>query len=229
MAVLRGGVLSSSQCEGCHEDSFMRRLLEEEVRRARLSLSLKQLEALEGYLELLGRWGGRMNLTARTEPDWLIGHHFPDAFAVAAEMGVWAEGRRCIDAGAGAGLPGVILAATIPGLKVTAVEANRRKCAFLRTVAHELDLDVQVLEGRLEELKVAPHDLAVSRATWAPGEWMERSCGLVRPGGRVVLFLARGDGLPPATWELRESRRVHYSLSDGTPRLLVVMERVPDC
>ena len=50
-------------------------------------------------------------------------------------------GARLVDAGSGAGLPGVPLALARPDWRVALVEANQKKAAFLRQVVIELALD----------------------------------------------------------------------------------------
>ena len=53
----------------------------------------------------------------------------------------WFEGRRVIDIGSGAGFPGLPLKLALPGAEVTLLESNRRKCAFLKHVVSDLQLD----------------------------------------------------------------------------------------
>jgi hypothetical protein len=87
-------------------------------------------------------------------------------------------------------------------------------------VAHELGLhQVTLLEERLEDTTLQPRDLACSRATWSPREWLPRGARLVAPGGVVVTLVVREPDLPQVSG-LELQRIVPYSLADGTPRLM---------
>ncbi len=189
----------------------------------------ERTERLVSYLLLLERWGGRLNLTSTPDPIAIIERHLPDAFALVAEV-ARREPRRWMDLGSGGGLPGLPFAIALPSWPGTLVEANRRKCTFLRTVVSELGLPVRVEERRAEapardgrELEVV--ELVLSRATWSPDEWLARGAALLAAGGELALFLAREDSLPATPATLIETRRCDYQLSDGTPRLLVLYQR----
>ena len=85
-----------------------------------------------------------------------------------------------IDLGSGAGLPGLVLAILgVPGVEL--VEADSRKCAFLREAARITGAPVTLRPCRIEA--VSPHlvDVVTARAC-AP---LDRLLGLAEP------FLAR--------------------------------------
>jgi 16S rRNA (guanine527-N7)-methyltransferase len=194
-----------------------------ELERAGVAASPRQSEALAGLLQLLERWGRRINLTATPDPCVVARRLLPDALVLSAQLDP--PPRDLLDVGAGPGLLGLTLALLRPSIRVALVEANRRKCAFLRTAAHELKLEVTVLEGRVEALRPARVDLAGSRATLPPAAWLALGAQLVRPGGRVVAFLVEQQvpQVPPA---LQLDREVSYRLHDGTPRLLALYRHV---
>src|SRR5204863_1504684 len=48
--------------------------------------------------------------------------------------------NRIADLGSGAGLPGLVLAATLPNARFVLIEANRRKCEFLREAMRQMGL-----------------------------------------------------------------------------------------
>ena len=62
------------------------------------------------------------------------------------------EAHRIADVGAGAGLPGLVLAALLPDARVTLVESARRKCEFIRHAARAMGLgNAEVVWARAEE------------------------------------------------------------------------------
>jgi 16S rRNA (guanine527-N7)-methyltransferase len=93
-----------------------------------------------------------------------------------------------VDVGSGGGSPGIPLAATLSDREVTLLEANGRKCEFLRRWADEL-ANVRVVEGRAEEQPVDSFGVAVAKALAPPPVAIEWSLPLVRPGGAVVLWV----------------------------------------
>ncbi len=109
------------------------------------------------------------------------------------------EARSLIDVGSGGGMPGLPLAIARPGLRVTLLEADRRKGAFLVHAAARLGLEVEVVVERAE---TAAHgrlreafDLAVSRALASMPVLAELCLPFVRVGGRLLAMKA---GVEPA-------------------------------
>jgi 16S rRNA (guanine527-N7)-methyltransferase len=109
---------------------------------------------LEIYARLLEKWQRVLNLVGKSSLDDLLVRHFADSLQVS---GAVPEARRWLDLGSGAGFPGLVTAikyAGEPGALVHLVEANQRKCAFLRNVIRETSAPAIVHCGRLE--KVVP-------------------------------------------------------------------------
>ncbi len=93
-----------------------------------------------------------------------------------------------VDVGSGGGTPGIPLAAALPARRVTLLEANGRKCEFLRMWEPEFP-NLAVVEGRAEEQPVDAFGVAVAKALAQPvvaAEWM---LPLVRPGGVAILWV----------------------------------------
>lgn len=193
-------------------------LVASELDRANLRVEPEQTDQLVQYLELLHRWGRRVNLTGNPEPSTVAQRLLPDTMVLAANFPKGAD--SIVDVGAGSGVVGLVLPLLRPGLQVLMVEPNGRRCSFLRTVVHQLQLpQVTVLEGRLEDTRLLSRDVACSRATWSPQVWLERAAPLIPEHGTVVTFVVREADLPRAD-RLTVVKQVAYALSDGTPRLL---------
>ncbi len=60
---------------------------------------------------------------------------------------------RVVDVGSGAGLPGVVLAAMRSDVQVVLLEPMERRVLWLREVVEALDLDVEIVRGRAEDLR----------------------------------------------------------------------------
>jgi 16S rRNA (guanine527-N7)-methyltransferase len=92
-----------------------------------------------------------------------------------------------IDVGSGGGTPGIPLASALPDREVTLLEANERKCAFLRRWAGEFP-NVRVVQGRAEEQPPGSYGVAVAKALASPPVAAEWCLALVAPGGAAILW-----------------------------------------
>jgi 16S rRNA (guanine527-N7)-methyltransferase len=125
-------------------------------------LEAVQVSRLLDYLDLLQRWNRTYNLTAISDPAEMITRHLLDSLSVLP----WIRGLRLLDAGTGAGLPGVPLAIARPDLAVTLLDSTGKKVRFLNHVARELNLDnAHPVQARLESYEPeGAFDTIVSRA-----------------------------------------------------------------
>lgn len=129
---------------------------------AATGLGPEQFEALLAYLDLLRRWSRTYNLTAIRDPREMVVRHLLDSLSILP----WVPAGRLLDAGTGAGLPGVPLAVVRPELHVTLLDSAGKKIRFLNHVRRELGLrNIEPVQARLEAfVPGAPFDAIVSRA-----------------------------------------------------------------
>jgi len=171
-------------------------LLAQLAREMQLQLSPQQCARLLAYASLLQRWNRVHNLTAISGSHAVLTHHLLDSLAivrplehalaqyVSTERQREHEGVHFLDAGTGAGLPGVPLAIARPAWHGTLVDAVQKKCAFLQQARIELHLtNVTVHHARLESSDLGHHELIVSRAFSSLREFVARTQGLLSPQG----------------------------------------------
>ncbi|HEX6701736.1 MAG TPA: RsmG family class I SAM-dependent methyltransferase [Gaiellaceae bacterium] len=91
-----------------------------------------------------------------------------------------------VDVGSGGGAPGIPLALALPDREVVLLEANGRKCEFLRRWAPP---NARVVQGRAEEQETDAFGVAIAKALAPPPVAAEWCLPLVRPGGAVVLWV----------------------------------------
>jgi len=100
--------------------------------------------------------------------------------------------RSLVDVGSGAGLPGLPIKIARPDLRVTLIEADQAKAAFLVHASAALGLEgVEVVARRAEDAGQDPalreaFDVAVARALAPLPVLVELCLPLVRVGGRLL-------------------------------------------
>jgi 16S rRNA (guanine527-N7)-methyltransferase len=99
---------------------------------------------------------------------------------------VGAETGPVVDVGSGGGAPGIPLALVLPELEFVLLEAQERKCVFLRAHAPP---NARVVRGRAEEQAVDWAGCAIAKALAPPPVAAEWCLPLVRAGGAVVLWV----------------------------------------
>lgn len=158
---------------------------------ARLALLAPELHGavrarLLDYLVLLRRWNRAYNLTAVRDLPTMVTQHLMDSLSLRPYL----HGRRMLDAGSGAGLPGMVLALVHPDQHWLLVDASGKKTRFLTQAVLELGLaNVEVRRQRLESLRPeAGFDTVTVRALGSLAEVYRLTRPLLAPGGRLLLM-----------------------------------------
>ncbi len=148
-------------------------------------VSRETLERLNQYESLLKVWQPRINLVANATLADVWNRHFYDSAQLVAHLP--ASGGKLVDLGSGGGFPGLVLAILLaeggnPGAErglmatkssagawgVTLVESDSRKGAFLREVARQTGVAVEILSIRIEnpetQVKLGAADVVTARA-----------------------------------------------------------------
>ena len=148
---------------------------------------------LKTYVGLLEKWQATHNLVSAPTLNQVWSRHVLDS---AQLIKAAPEARRWVDLGTGAGFPGMVIAILIagkPGVGVTLVESNNKKCAFLRAVARSTNAPVDVVQDRIEKFVKTRHDPVdvVTARALAP---FADLCGLVSPimAPESVMVLLKG-------------------------------------
>lgn len=136
-------------------------------------VSRETTEKLGLYADLLRRWQAKINLVAPATLAAVWHRHIADSAQV---WPLIPEGAlRLLDLGSGAGFPGLVTAIMAgdmnvgrAGMRHTLIESDSRKAAFLREVAREAGLAVDIVCMRIESAatlaKVGQVDCVTARA-----------------------------------------------------------------
>jgi 16S rRNA (guanine527-N7)-methyltransferase len=135
---------------------------------AAFNVSRETLDQLLLYVALLEQWQPRINLVAGTTLPDVWHRHIADS----AQLLAFApDARTWLDIGSGAGFPGLVIAIMAhggAGLRVTLIESDRRKSAFLSEVARRTGISVEIHTARIEQIAtqrmLEPVDVVSARA-----------------------------------------------------------------
>jgi 16S rRNA (guanine527-N7)-methyltransferase len=130
-------------------------------------VSRETIDQLKIYVALLAQWQKRINLVANATLPEVWHRHVADSaqlVPLAPDACTW------LDLGSGGGFPGLVVAILRhgAGARVTLVESDRRKAAFLAEVARQTGITVEIHTARIEQIAtqsmLAPVDVVSARA-----------------------------------------------------------------
>jgi len=152
------------------------------------------LTDLERLVELLS---SERAPTSVSDPAQARDVHIADSLS-GIEPGRLREARRIADIGAGAGLPGLVLAAELPEAQVDLVESVSRKCEFIAEAIAELGLgNARAVCERAETLAAGEggeaYDAVTARAVGRLATLAELASPLLTEGGHLVCWKGRRD------------------------------------
>jgi 16S rRNA (guanine527-N7)-methyltransferase len=157
----------------------------------RWGLSASATDALTAALEALAH--DPLAPSAVRTPGQAVDAHVADSLVALGLPTVTAAGQVA-DLGAGAGFPGVALAAALPDARVSLVESVGRKCEFLARLVEASGLgNVEVVCARAEEWPegLGACDLVTARALASLPVVAEYAAPLLRQGGTLVAWKGR--------------------------------------
>lgn len=153
-------------------------------------LSHRQKEQFQTYASFLTEWNEKMNLTAITEEKEIFIKHFYDSLTLAFFEDFTRPITVC-DVGAGAGFPGIPLKICFPSIRLTVVDALKKRITFLEQLIKELSLhDVFLFHDRAESFgqnksQRESFHLVTARAVAKLSVLSEYCLPLVRVGGSM--------------------------------------------
>lgn len=125
------------------------------------------LNKFKVYSDLLKEYNKKFNLTSITEDKDIYLKHFYDSLCLFKVKELF-NNLTLLDIGTGAGFPGIPIAIVNPNIEVTLLEANAKKCGFLKIVKDELNLEnVEIINARAEDYTLKTRekfDIVTSRA-----------------------------------------------------------------
>ena len=176
-----------------------------------------------------------MNLTGLSHRERMVFELFLDSIVPVPHL---METGRLLDAGSGAGFPGIPLKICKPRLNAHLLEANAKKVSFLKQVIRLLNLDeTEVIRGRIEKdvdrLHPDRYHLITARALAPVGQTIAWCAPLLRPGGLLVSFMGgRIEDELKENWQVTKEhgltiyKRIPYALPGReSERTTIIFEK----
>ena len=135
--------------------------------------------------------------TTVRKPEEALDRHLADSLS-GLGIEALATASRIADVGAGAGFPGLAMAAALPGSAVDLIEATARKCAVIGRIGGAAGLpNFRAVAARAEEWATGEgaiaYEAVTARAVAPLGVLVEYSAPLLRETGVLVAWKGRRD------------------------------------
>ncbi len=171
--------------------------LHEGLLELRLDLSAHQQKQLLDYLAMIAKWNKVYNLTAIRDTGEMLTHHLLDSLAIISPLKKHLadfKTYRLLDVGAGAGLPGVVVAICCPNVAVACVDTVGKKAAFIQQTALALALpNLRGIHARVEQMLPTDvsggFDVITSRAFATLSDFVGLTSSLLVPDGGVWMAM----------------------------------------
>lgn len=182
-----------------------RRLLEA------IPVSRETIDLLDRYVEILLRRNSQHNLIGRSTEADVWDRHILDSAQLSKHSK--ADAADWLDVGAGAGLPGLVLAIMTNANHVL-VEPRRLRAEFLRDVVDALGLDrrVKVVQSRVEVLKSRRFDVVTARAFATLAQTLMATRHIADAG---------------TVWLLHKGRKAQEEIDEAKSMITATFERLP--
>ncbi len=195
---------------------------------------------LSSLLTSLFEANEKFNLTAITDPDAAVAKHILDSLVAAEALSARNAGGTLLDVGSGAGFPALPIAAALPHLSVTALDATAKKATYMNGAAAEAGIrNFTAISGRAEDLSRRPEhregfDFVTARAVANLPVLAELCLPFLKVGG---IFLAlKGENAPTEAKAAKNAlfrlggkleEMAEYSIpGDEKPRYLLTIRKV---
>ncbi|HFB2048325.1 MAG: 16S rRNA (guanine(527)-N(7))-methyltransferase RsmG [Hyphomicrobiaceae bacterium] len=199
--------------------------------------SHETIEKLKLYEIELKRWQPVVNLVAPSTINRIWHRHFADSAQIAEFIPQ--KTFHLADIGSGGGFPGLVLAIVLhyrSDFRVTLVESDGRKAAFLREITRKIEIPVEIISTRIESnvtiSKLGGVDFVTARAL-AP---LNRLLSLVFPffSDKTRGFFLKGKDVyreiefASRSWKFKFDLQKSRTLSEGRIVILRNLTRRPE-
>lgn len=187
-----------------------------------VQLAPEQLASTLIYINIMTKWNTRINLTAIRNPQEIVRRHFGESYFAARHLLGSESTDTVVDVGSGAGFPGIPLAIFSPGSRVTLIESNGKKAAFLNEVVRALSLPNVTVFSQRAEVFTGKARLVTMRAVEHFEASLPLAAGLVDDQGRLSVLIGAGQAETAARLAGHLSWAPPVPMPGGHSRVLLI-------
>lgn len=130
------------------------------------NVSRETITDLEAFQNLVLEWNNKFNLISKSSEKDIWNRHIIDSLQLVDF--IEKKDNVLYDFGSGAGFPGIVLAIYAKhnslNWQITLVESIRKKANFLNEIKNKMNLNIKIINDRIENLKIKKADIITSRA-----------------------------------------------------------------
>ncbi len=130
------------------------------------NVSRETISNLKVFQNQVLEYNNKFNLISKTSAIDIWNRHIVDSLQIINLLKE--EDRFLYDFGSGAGFPGIVLAIACknayPNIKIKLIESIGKKASFLDYINKKMDLNVDVIQERIENVTLPKADVITSRA-----------------------------------------------------------------
>ena len=152
------------------------------------NVSRETMSDLEAFQKLVLEWNNKFNLISKSSEKDIWNRHIVDSLQLVDYINK--KDISLYDLGSGAGFPGIVLAVyakhKLLNWQITLVESIHKKANFLNEVKNKLGLNIDVVNDRIENLKIKKADFITSRALASLEKLFEYSFSFVKKETQLI-------------------------------------------
>lgn len=198
-------------------------------------VSKSVLEDFDRFYDHVIEVNQAMNLTSLTEREVFAEKHLLDSLYLLPYL----KGKAILDLGSGLGVPGLVLKMADSSLKLSLMDALKKRVDYLNTLVEGFKLkDTKAIHGRFEDLGHEEayrerFDTVVARAVAGLPVLLEYALPFVKEGGYFIAMKGKNvsEELEVSHKSLealggRLSDEIYYNLPSGDERALIIVEKI---
>ena len=135
----------------------------------------------------------KLNLISKKEEQYLFEKHIYDSLGIKLFFEKYNfVPKTLLDIGTGGGFPSVPIAIEYPEISVTGIDSIQKKINAVQSIKNSLNIqNLNLIRGRVEELKNSSFDVITSRAVAKIETLIKNAYPLLKKDGYIILYKSK--------------------------------------